>query len=94
MQYEKRSYFEDFQYEVEKEAAKIKGKLFYFLLVFFPICSQEKLFSTVRVKRREELTIKFYLPLERNDFSEGSKSIWRAKTTLHIMVACLCRSYP
>lgn len=50
MQNEKRSYVEDFQLEVEKEVAKIKGKLFYFLLVFFPICSGEKLFDTVGIK--------------------------------------------
>lgn len=80
--------------EKKKEVAKIKGKLFYFLLVFFPICSRENLFSTVGFKCREDLTIKFSLPLESSDFSEGSESIWRAKTTFHIMVSCLCPPYP
>lgn len=58
MQYEKRSYIEDFQLEVEKGVAKIKGKHFYFLWVFFPICSGENLFGTVGIKCGE-LIIKF-----------------------------------
>lgn len=84
---EEGSYFKDCQLEVEKEGAEVKEKLFCFLLMPSSICSRRKLFSSVGIKCRRELTIKYSLPLE-NDFSEGSESIWEAKATLHIMVTC------
>jgi len=44
------------------EVAKIKGKLFCMLLVFFPICGGEELLDTVGIRCREELAINFLFP--------------------------------